>query len=430
MFYFSFSLLSSANSHALPQWSPLDTHHIQFQEHIFAVTPRVLHRCNAPIPSQKIAANWCVHSVANSTQAIQRAKELSSFDAWPDVVLPKKAFFNDPLYEGQWYLPYMEAEILLEKSMGDPAITVAVIDSGIDISHPDFIHKLVAPKDTADNDDDPSPNPGDYCFSQSNEICDDHGTAVAGIAVAEANNDTGMVGLCPNCSLMPIRMLGSNTLTADLQAFSHALENDADVINNSWGYDESMPVPPPLKEIIQQVFTQGREGKGSVIVFAAGNDDREIQAGELCDLEEVLCVSAIDSYGRPTAYTNYGASIDIAAPSATVSIAPQEQTTINFGGTSAAAPVISGISGWILSQNPNLSAQEVYALLRNTAQPSPLVTHDEHGHHSFYGYGVISPQNLLNTMYPEEEEVPQGCTHVPILPYLFSPFLLFLYRRR
>ena len=225
-------------------------------------------------------------------------------------------------------------------------------------------------------------------------------------------------------------MLGSNTMSSDILAFSHALENGADVINNSWGYDESIPIPTPLKTTIQTVFREGREGKGSVVIFAAGNDDREIASGELCDLEEVLCVSAIDSYGRPTAYTNYGDAIDIAAPSATVSIAPQEQTTINFGGTSAAAPVVAGIAGWILSQDPSLSAQEVYDLLRETAQPSPLVTHDEYGHHSFYGYGVISPQNLLNTMYPEEEDIPQGCTYVPIFPYLFSPFLLFLYRRR
>ena len=421
-------LISISPSHA--QWHVVDAHHIQVQDHIFSVAPRVLHKCSTRIPSKNIAPEWCMHSVQNTAQAITRAQELAHLDAWPDVILPKRRFFNDPLYEGQWYLPYIEADILLDRDMGNPNITVAVIDSGIDISHPDFAGKIIAPKDTADNDDDPSPNPGDYCFSQSNDICDDHGTAVSGIAVASANNGSGMVGLCPNCSLMPIRMLGSNTLSSDILAFSHALENGADVINNSWGYDESMPTPPPLKDVIQKVFQEGREGKGSIIIFAAGNDDREVQPGELCALEEVLCVSAIDSYGRPTAYTNYGSAIDIAAPSATVSIAPQEQTTINFGGTSAAAPVVTGISGWILSQDPSISAQEVYNLLRETAQPSPLVTHDEYGHHSFYGYGVISPQNLLNTMYPEEEDAPQGCTYVPIFPYLFSPFLLFLYRRR
>ena len=245
-------LVSISPSHA--QWHVVDAHHIQVQDHIFSVAPRVIHRCSTHIPSKKIAPEWCMHSVQNTAQAITRAQELSHLNAWPDVLLPKRRFFNDPLYEGQWYLPYIEAEVLLDRDMGSSNITVAVIDSGIDISHPDFVGKIIAPKDTADNDDDPSPNPGDYCFSQSNDICDDHGTAVSGIAVASANNDSGMVGLCPNCSLMPIRMLGSNTLSADILAFSHALENGADVINNSWGYDESMPTPPPLKDVIQKVF--------------------------------------------------------------------------------------------------------------------------------------------------------------------------------
>jgi len=271
-----------------------------------------------------------------------------------------------------------------------------------------------------------------YCYDGSEDICDVHGTAVSGIAMAEANNDFGMVGLCPACSLIPIRMLGGNDLLSnDVRSFAHAIAEGASVINNSWGYSQPMPVPTPLQETIQEAYHQGRDGKGIAIIFAAGNEDRELEEGELCSLEEILCISAIDSYGRPTSYTNFGSYTDLAAPSATVSIAPQESTTIHFGGTSAAAPVVSGIAGWVLAKEPDMSAPELYSLLRETALPSPLVQHDEQGHHPFYGYGVISIQNLLDTLYPIQEELPkQSCTHLPFGYFLFSPCLLFLYRRR
>ena len=97
--------------------------------------------------------------------------------------------FNDPNYEGQWYLEYLEAQRLFDKTLGSSDVVVAVIDSGIDISHPDLSEKVVTPKDVHDDDDDPSPNEGEFCYGTIAEICDEHGTAVAGIAIAKANNE-------------------------------------------------------------------------------------------------------------------------------------------------------------------------------------------------------------------------------------------------
>ena len=72
--------------------------------------------------------------------------------------------FNDPNYEGQWYLEYLEAQNLFDKTLGNPDVVVAVIDSGIDVSHPDLSEKIVAPKDVQDDDEDPSPNEGEFCY--------------------------------------------------------------------------------------------------------------------------------------------------------------------------------------------------------------------------------------------------------------------------
>ena len=416
-----------------PIWKKNSSNSIVLNRITLEVSNGVLYRCNNSIFGEPLGADWCFLETSSPQEALRKAQELQEYDAWPDLILPQQAFFNDPLYEGQWYLDYLETEKLFSVSTGSTNTIVSVIDSGIDITHPDLSDQLHVPYDVVDNDNDPSPNPGDYCYGgSSTSICDEHGTAVSGIISAKANNNIGMVGICSDCTLLPIRMLGGNNLLSnDVRAFSHAIDEGAWVINNSWGFTEAIPVPTPLKEIIQEAYTNGRNGQGSVVIFAGGNDDREIEAGELCDLDEVLCVSAIDRYGRPTNYTNFGASIDIAAPSATVSIAPQEGTTINFGGTSAAAPVVAGIASWVLSEHPSMTSAEVYDLLLQTAIPSPLVTHDEQGHHPFYGYGVISVQNLLDTLYPTEEEPKAvGCTHIPIVPYFLSPLLLLLYRRR
>ena len=355
--------------------------------------------------------SWLIET-STPSEAVILAHDLSAagWQTWVDMSLPKASFdmtIEDPNYSGQWYLDTLDMLTLWESSWGDSNVRVAVIDSGIDITHPDLTPNMVTPYDAFSDDDDPSPNPGEYCWSGSNGICDEHGTAVAGIAVA-SRNDVGIVGICPECSLIPIKMLGdgNGALSADIASFEHAIVNDAAVINNSWGYTQPIAAPQPLVDIIQRAQTETRDGKGSVVVFAAGNDNREVIEGELCGIEGVLCVSAIDSYGRPTAYTNFGSDVDVAAPSATVSIAPFESLTTNFGGTSAAAPVVSGLAGWILSVDPNLTSTEVADIIIDTAEQSPLITPDEMGHHPKYGYGVVSPLSIHTSFFPPEAEEP------------------------
>ena len=323
--------------------------------------------------------------------------------AWPDVVLPiEPAEFNDPSWPGQWYSEDLEMTTLYAASMGDPSVRVAVIDSGIDINHPDLIDAIEAPYDAWSEDEDPSPDPGEFCYGGAEGICDSHGTSVSGVVAARADNDVGIVGLCPQCTLVPIKLLGeglsTNTLSADVAAFEHAIAADVAVINNSWGFTSSIPVPEPLAEVIRRAATEPRGGLGAVVVFAAGNDDRSIEDDELQAMEEVLCISATDSYGNPTAYTNSGSAVDIAAPSATVTLAPEGGINETFGGTSAAAPVISGLAGWVLSMDSSLTAAQVHELFITTAVPSPLVTHDENGHHDTYGYGEVSAVGLLTAL--------------------------------
>jgi serine protease len=321
--------------------------------------------------------------------------------ALPDIVLHHRtAEFDDPRYGGQWYLETLGFENLYAESPGSSDVRVAVIDSGIQLDHPDLAAAFDAPYDAFADDDDPSPDPGDG-----------HGTSVAGIIGARANNGEGIVGLCPECRVIPIKLIGdgAGTLSADIRAFEHAIAQNAAVINNSWGFSDEVAVPEPLAAVIRRAATEPRDGLGAVVVFAAGNDDRELDDDELPALDEVLCVSATDRYGNPTAYTNFGGPVDLAAPSATFTTDVGGGYTELFGGTSAAAPVVSGVAAWIASVEPDLTAAEIRALIVDTAVPSPKVVPDETGHDPFYGFGELSTPNILAAVRPPEESRACGC---------------------
>lgn len=155
-----------------------------------------------------------------------------------------------------------------------------------------------------------------------------------------------IVGLCPECSRVPIKLLGDGDtpLSTAVAAFKYAIAQNVAVINNSWGYADAADVPPPLADVLSRATTETRGGLGALVVFAAGSDDRSLRDGEMTGLPGVLCVSAVDHDGNPTNYTNFGSTVDVAAPSATVSLAPGGGTTETFGCTSAAAPVVSGLA--------------------------------------------------------------------------------------
>lgn len=323
-------------------------------------------------------------------------------DAFPDLVLHPAPRWDDEYVGGQWYLDELGMEALYARSHGSADVRLAVVDSAIDIHHPDLEAKVSDPYDAFGEDDDPSPNPGEYCTDGSEAICDEHGTAVSGISAAIGDNAVGIVGLCPACTLVPIKLLGEGegSLSADIGAYQHARDADAWVVNNSWGYTTHVPAPAMLAALIEEVATLNRGGLGAVVVFAAGNDDRRLRDDELEALPHVLCVSAVDSYDNPTNYTNYGDPVDVAAPSATVSIAPGGEITTTFGGTSAAAPVVAGLAGWALSIRPDLSGDEVAQLIIDTAQQSPLVVPDESGHADYYGYGIVDPVAMWEALEP------------------------------
>ena len=330
----------------------------------------------------------------------------------PDLAFPARTTAalgelpDDPRYGGQWYLERIGIEAAWALEAGGPETTVVVLDNGCDLDHPDLSDKLDPGRDTVEGDDDPSYAPG----APGNE----HGTACAGIVGAEAGNGIGIAGTCPGCRLRCVRILsdGEEALptSVTVEAFEFAREVDAAVASNSWGYAESIPVPHEVSLAITRLHTRSRGGAGTLVVFAAGNDDHEIRGFELNALAAVLTVGAVNVYDEATVFTNFGDAVDVVAPVGTVTTdisgldgAGAGDYTDLFGGTSSACPVAAGVAALLAAAAPERKASELYEVLRQTARPAPYAQPDEGGHDPVYGRGIIDPEAALRSVLGLDE---------------------------
>jgi subtilisin-like proprotein convertase family protein/subtilisin family serine protease len=325
---------------------------------------------------------------------------------------------SDTLFPQQWHLENrggygltagadVSAPDAWDIERGDRSIVVCVMDDGVQVDHPEFSSpgKIIAPFDFGQNDPDPSPVRPD----------DDHGTACAGVAVADENGE-GVVGLAPNCALMPIRTSGiiSNESIRDL--FDYARINGADVISCSWGVNAAFfSLSTPMFNAIRRAAQEGRGGRGCVIFFAAGNEDSPLDGTKdgvrvrsgFAIHPDVIAVSASNSHDVRSHYSNYGPQVWVCAPSSgsggrrivttdrtgVSGYQSGDYTTVNgFGGTSSATPLVAGLCGLILSVNPELSSSEVKDILKETADKIDIAdgNYNAEGHSEWYGWGRVN----------------------------------------
>jgi serine protease len=333
-------------------------------------------------------------------------------EALPNLHLRLKAFGepftpDDPRLPGQWYFEGLRMTEAWGRAKGDPATSIVIVDNGCDLAHPDLAAHLDPGRDVIDGDDDPTPE-GDL-------VSANHGTACAGLAAAVTDNGVGIAGGCPECRLRCVRLLNDEPqpLSASIDAFQFALEVNASVVSNSWGYVDPIPVPQPLADAINNVFDQGRSGKGALVLFAAGNDDRDIADDELQAVRGVLTVGAVNHLEEQTQFTNRGNAVDLVAPTGTLSTdisgpggASETDYTESFGGTSSACPVAAGVAGLLASAAPDRTAGELYDVMTGTARAAPYATPDDKGHDPIYGYGIIEPVAALDALLAPEQPPP------------------------
>ncbi|MBE9042646.1 S8 family serine peptidase, partial [Oscillatoriales cyanobacterium LEGE 11467] len=247
--------------------------------------------------------------------------------AEPNIILPTTAHYRprDPLYPRQWYLhhtggnqlasySHISVEQAWDITRGDRSVVIAVTDDSVEIDHPDFQGpgQIVAPRDFKDKDFLPLPG----------RASDNHGTACAGVCVAEENGQ-GVVGVAPGCALMPVRTSGYLDDASIDKLFDWAITHGASVISCSWGASAVyFPLSLRQRAAVTRAATQGRNGKGCVVVFAAGNANRPTQgtvnergwprnaiAGQtewlsgLAVHPDIIAVSACTSLNQKAAYS-------------------------------------------------------------------------------------------------------------------------------
>jgi thermitase len=267
-----------------------------------------------------------------------------------DVAPAKGNRPNDQLYleKYQWNLPAIGTEDGWGITRGDEDIIIAVIDTGVDVHHPDLKNRLVDGYNTITDRNEPDDDNG-------------HGTHVAGIIASETNNHQGTAGVTWYNKIMPIKAMGAKGYgtTFDIaKGIVWAVDNGADVINMSLGnYQES--------NVLRRAVKYAHD-HDVVMVSAAGNDNTR-QPSYPAAYPEVLSVSAINYDGNLAQFSNYGDYINVTAPGVYIPSTYFENQYASLSGTSMAAPHVAGLAGLIKSANPDLSNKQIMSIIQDTA---------------------------------------------------------------
>lgn len=269
---------------------------------------------------------------------------------------------NDPNYSSAWHLPKIQAPTAWDSNQGDGVI-IAILDTGVDATHPDLSAKLV---------------PGWNAVSGNTDTSDiqGHGTKVAGAAAAITNNSLGVAGVAGAARIMPIRITNDSSGYAywsDIaRGLTWAADQGARVANISYEATNSSSIASAAQYL---------QSKGGVTVVAAGNSSTD---PGYSDSPYMISVSATDSNDAKASWSNFGYFVDVAAPGVSIWTTTKGGGYGAASGTSFASPVTAGVVALMMTANASLSPATFEQVLESTAKDLGSAGWD-----TYYGYGRV-----------------------------------------
>ena len=320
---------------------------------------------------------------------------------------------NDPEFARQWNLKKVEAPAAWDISAGSASVVIAVIDTGIDFSNPDFSERIWTnsreiPQNGIDDDgngfiDDIH---GWDFVNADNDPGDDygHGTAVSSVIAARVNNGFGIAGMMPDVRIMPLKAGDQNGIlySRDIaKATQYARENGAHLVLCSFG----KYVSDTLERLqIQQSPTQ-------IFICAAGNDGNNNDLMPFFPasypLSHIISVAAAGRNDELPAWSNFGqATVHVGAPGVDIPVYSRSHVPVTASGTSYAAPHVAGVACLLLSKDPSLSPLQVKNLILASADPGPLSGFT-------ISCGRINAYRALSSLTPSPTTVPTTVSPTP-----------------
>ncbi|MCT4602972.1 MAG: S8 family serine peptidase [Marinifilum sp.] len=350
----------------------------------------------------------------------------------PNFIRMLQKHTSDPFFSFQWAINnqgYLGGNVDADMDVDEAwqyatgnEIKVAIIDEGVDLSHPDLISNLLSGFDATGGNSNggPNKNTDDY-----------HGTSCAGIVAAVRNNNIGIAGIAYNSKIIPVRIAYTNGyplgdsrrgwITNDnwiANGINWAWQNGADVLSNSWGGGSYSTT---ISNAINNAINNGRNGKGSIVLFSSGNNNGAVSFP--ATLDNVVAVGAssmCDERKTPNSCdgetwwgSNYGEEIDVIAPGVkiyTTDISGSDgynngDYKSDFNGTSSACPNAAGVAALILSINPNFTMNEVRQLLEKSTDKVPNYNYSTSSIHpngtwnNQVGYGRLNAANAVKEAF-------------------------------
>ena len=310
--------------------------------------------------------------VANIDKLLREMQDLKGLEYAEKVPLDRHFLTpNDPSFGSQWGLSVINAPAAWNYFSTGSSVVIAIVDDAVERTHSDLSPNLwvntaeiagngidddgngyiddINGFDVGSNDNNPNPPTADY----------GHGTHVAGISSARANNATGVASIGYSCKLMCVKSTTTATaITNGYDGIVYAAVSGADIINMSWG--------GPTSSTTGQNVVNYAVSQGCILIAASGNDNVSTQFYPAA-FNNVVSVAATASNDAKASFSNYGAWIDISAPGNNIYSTTVGNTYGNKSGTSMASPMVAGLAGLMKSLNPNMTNADLINCLLTTA---------------------------------------------------------------